>query len=72
MAGKNDDWHFRLYLRQFHKHDAALNIAPNLVDHVDYLIGGGSGGKREQPCRAQYWKDEDIVKELEKKLCQKK
>lgn len=69
MNGKNDDWAFREYLRSFHKTDPALNLAPNLVDHIDYLLGGGSGGVRKQPCRSQYWKDEDLVKELEDKLC---
>lgn len=63
--GKNDDWAFRLYLSTFHKDCVALNIMPNLVDHVDYLLGGGSGGQRKEECRAQYWKDRDVVKELE-------
>lgn len=64
--GVNDDWMFRQYLKEFHKDVCAINLAPNLVDHVDYLIGGGTGKKpRKEPCRAQYWKDEDIVKELE-------
>lgn len=63
--GKNDDWAFRAYMREFHRNDIALNIAPNLVDHVDYLLGGGSGGTRKFDVRAQYWIDDDIVKELE-------
>lgn len=64
--GTNDDWAFRTYLKEKHKDDYAINLAPNLVDHVDYLLGGGTGKlKREKPCRAQYWKDEDVVRELE-------
>lgn len=63
--GTNDDWAFRQYLSTFHKDCVALNIMPCLVNHVDYLIGGGSGGKREHPVTAQYWKDNDLVKELE-------
>lgn len=68
QSGKNDDWAFRLYLSAFHKNEPALNIYPNLVDHVDYLLGGGSGGKRKEECRAQYFKDLDVVKELEGQL----
>lgn len=72
QSGKNDDWAFRAYLGNYHKEDAVLNIAPNLVDHVDYLLGGGSGGLRKkedaEKCRAQYWKDYDVVQALEKKL----
>lgn len=67
--GVNDDWAFRTYLQEFHKDCVALNIMPCLVDHIDYLLGGGSGKKkREKPCRAQYWKDADLVKELEDAL----
>ena len=66
--GKNDDWAFRLYVRHFCKDEPCLNLAPNLVDHVDYLLGGGSGGRRKFEVRAQYWTDDDIVKELEEKL----
>lgn len=66
--GKNDDWCFRQYLNEFHKTDKALNLAPNLVDHIDYLLGGGSGGKRHRPVRALYWDDMDLVKELEEQI----
>ena len=67
--GKNDDWAFRAYLREFHKEDKAINIAPNLVDHVDYLIGGtSSGNERQQLCRAQYWHDENVIESLKRTL----
>lgn len=67
--GVNDDWAFRTYLKEFHHDCVALNIMPNLVDHIDYLIGGGTGKKpRQKPCRAQYWADEDVVKRLEESI----
>lgn len=67
-SGRNDDWAFRAYLKEFHNDCAALNIMPNLVDHIDYLIGGGSGGKRTHPVRSQYFDDVDLVEELENAL----
>lgn len=71
--GKNDDWAFRSYLRTFHKDDKALNIAPNIVDHVDYLIGGtSSGNERQNICRAQYWEDEDVIERLKRALAKEK
>ena len=66
--GRNDDWAFKLYVKEFHKDCKVLNLAPNLVDHVDYLIGGGSGGKRKHPVRSQYFEDDYLVEELEEKL----
>ena len=66
--GVNDDWAFRQYLKEFQRDCCALNIMPNLVDHVDYLLGGGSGGMRKDLCRSQYWEDDDLVEELENAL----
>mgnify|MGYP007013884606 CR=1 FL=1 len=64
--GVNDDWCFRQYLKEFHPDCVALNIMPNLVDHIDYLLGGGTGKvQRKHPVRAQYWTDEDVVMQLE-------
>ena len=67
--GVNDDWAFRTYLATFHKDCVALNIMPCLVNHIDYLIGGGSGEKdRKKPVVAQYWKDDDLVDALAETL----
>ena len=67
--GVNDDWAFRLYLKTYQKDCIALNIMPCLVDHVDYLLGGGSGKvARNKPVRAQYWDCPEVVEELECQL----
>ena len=64
--GVNDDWAFRTYLSQFHKDCVALNIMPCLVDHIDYLLGGGTGKiQRTHPVRAQYWDSPELIEELE-------
>jgi hypothetical protein len=63
--GVNDDWAFRLYLKEFQKDCTAINMVPCLVNHIDYLIGGGSGKKvREHPVTAQYWDEDYLVEEL--------
>lgn len=69
--GANDDWAFRQWLKTFQPNCVALNIMPCLVDHIDWLIGGGSGGQRKHPVRAQYWKDNDLVEELKNALVNK-
>ena len=66
--GTNDDWAFRLWLKTFHKNEQVINLSPNLVDHIDYLLGGGSGGQRKRQVRAQYWNDIDLVQDLEHKI----
>lgn len=68
-GGANDDWAFRLYLKEFYTFVHAMNIAPNLVDHIDFLVGGGTGKKtRDKQVRAQYWKDPTIVEKLAEKI----
>lgn len=66
--GVNDDWCFRQYLKSCHPEAMAINLAPNLVEHVDYLLGGGSGGKRNREVKALYFNDNDVVAELEGQL----
>lgn len=67
--GVNDDWAFRAYMGDFHKNETVLNLVPNLVDHVDYLIGGGSRRKRLKPCVSQYWNKKDkSVEKLKEQL----
>ena len=66
--GVNDEWAFRMWVHTYHKDEIALNLAPNLVDHIDYLLGGGTGGKRRRQVRSLYWQDADLVKELEDKI----
>lgn len=72
-GGKHDDWCFRMFIKACHKNEPCYNLAPNLVDHIDYLIGGGSGKiPRSEPCRSAYFKDQDLVKKLEKQLTDQK
>lgn len=67
--GVNDDWAFRMYVKEFYKNETAINAVPCLVDHIDYLIGGGSRSKqRRRPVRAQYWEDDYLVEELKNAL----
>lgn len=66
--GVNDDWAFRTWLATFHADCMAINLSPNLVDHIDYLLGGGSGGMRKKSCRSRFWQDSDLVNELEAKI----
>lgn len=68
-SGRNADWVFWMYVKDYCKTLKVLNLAPNLVDHVDYLIGGSANAtSRKEPCRSKYWEDEDLVEELERKL----
>ena len=70
--GFNDDWCFNAYLKTVEPDIPILNLAPNLVDHIDYLIGGGTLKPRSFDVRSQYWEDEDVVDDLAKRLSERK
>ena len=70
---RHDDYIFHLYLEQFYRDERVLNLAPNIVDHIDYLLGGSIINKKrgDMDVRSIHWDEEDVIKELERDLqCQ--
>lgn len=64
-----DDTFFREFMLAKHSDDIVTNVAPNLVEHVDFLIGGSILNKMR--CfwpRAHYWEDEELVNELKEQM----
>ena len=65
-AGKFDDTLFREYLLAEHPNMKVYNLFPNIVDNVDYLIGGSLiNAKRTEELHACYFRDKMLVKNLE-------
>lgn len=69
-TGKCDDWFFKTYLKSERRGDDVLNLAPNIAEHIDRLIGGSViNGLREEPeYRARYWEEPELYEELKRKL----
>lgn len=66
---KRDDEVFRMYIETVHKDVTVVNLSPNIVDHIDYLIGGSTvNQKRTKDARALYFSDTYKIKELENML----
>lgn len=68
---KHDDDFFQFFLLERHPELQVRNLAPNIVDHIDYMIGGTliNSGRSRQINRTAYWKDENIIRELDERLC---
>lgn len=67
--GKNDDAVWKKFIEAKHPSATALNMIPNIVDHVDYLIGGSIVNKQRDGIRKAYrFEDTAVVTELEEKL----
>lgn len=67
---KFDDYFFKEYLLNCRGYTTIFNATPNLVDHIDYLIGGSMINtiRSDKETRALYFEDQDVVSELENNL----
>ena len=64
-SGKMDDSVFRHFLIEKHGTETVCNVKPNLVEHVDWIVGGSVLHPwRGYLARAHYWDDEELVDEL--------
>ena len=72
--GRCDDSIWQKYASTHLGGKLAFNLAPNIVDHIDYLIGGTSinFSRNGELRRAYYWQDEDAVEQLEKDLAKRR
>lgn len=65
---KYDDTMFKEFMKIHYPHAKVLNIVPNLVDHVDVLIGGSIINKGLPWRRSIYFEDEKVVQDLIEEL----
>ena len=62
---KGDDYLFWVAVKVFHRTEYIYNLAPNLADHIDYLLGGSvCNGQRGGYATAEYFEDHKKVEEL--------
>ena len=68
-SGKMDDDMFRTFLIDRHGRETVENLKPNLVEHVDWIVGGSILSPwRGYIARAYWWDDEDLVRELKESV----
>lgn len=67
--GKCDDTIFHIYMEEERGYEKVYNLAPHLVEHVDWLIGGSSINTwRCYIARGAYFYDDDLTEALAEKL----
>ena len=71
---KHDDTLFHMFVEDYYPNVNIFNLTPNLVDHVDYLIGGSIINyiRDEKETPALYFYDKSVVAELKERLKQDK
>lgn len=70
---KHIDVLFQSYINETYSTMTVLNLSPNIINHIDYLIGGSviNGNRNEGPeeLMAVYWEDSrDTIDRLERSL----
>jgi hypothetical protein len=67
---KYDDFFFREFMLLKHSDMLVMNLVPNLVDHIDYMVGGTLINKHrtQSETRSYYFQDKDLVDELRIKI----
>ena len=66
---KFDDLIFQIFIQENYPKLSVLNLAPNLVNHIDWLIGGSQCNRqRDGIVLSQYWEDNKIVVDLKERL----
>lgn len=62
---QGDDSFFHEFMVCRHFGDEVLNVRPNLVEHVDWLIGGSVlHSWQDFLARSEYWEDQELIREL--------
>lgn len=71
-AKKYDDSFFRAYIENYRTDVRILNLAPNIVDHIDYLIGGMVANKgRAQSPISVFWYEPELTDQLAQAMMEK-
>ena len=67
---KHDDYIFHKFMERYYANDSVLNLAPNIVDHIDYLLGGSLINKirGDMNVRSIHWDEDDTLHILIERL----
>ena len=68
QVGKGDDTFFHEFLQCCHPTEIVENVKPNLVEHVDWIIGGSTIQWRDYLARAEFWDDEELIAALHARI----
>ena len=77
LSKKHVDVLFWDFLKEKHRDIKVLNLIPNIVNHIDHLIGGslinGSRDQTTEEIMAMYWNEPYLIVQLERELkCREK
>lgn len=63
-----DDVLFKDFMNDRYPKANCYNMCPNLVEHIDDLIGGSTLVTRKEKIKSKFWNEPDLIEELKKRL----
>lgn len=70
LTHKHDDLMFQRFINIYDKPIKCFNVKPNLVEHIDYLIGGSlvNPNRTDKKVTSYYWVENKKVEQLQAKI----
>ena len=73
QSDKHDDGFFHDFIDEAYPDMEVINLKPNIVDHIDYLLGGSTiNADRTHESRAEFFEDHGEVRQLEIDLAKRR
>ena len=63
-----DDSLFKDFMKEMHPYADCYNLCPNLVEHIDDLIGGSTLVLRKEKMKSKFWNEPELIEELKNRL----
>lgn len=70
-ANKFIDAFFMYFIKEQHPDLRMRNVSPNLIDHIDYMLGGSTINPVKFETldrRASFWNEEDVIRKLQAQI----
>lgn len=69
-AKKYTDSIFKIFLEDYYPYATGYNLSPNIVNHIDYLIGGSiiNQARGRELVVSEYWDEPELVEQLKSRL----
>ena len=69
---KGDDYIFRIWVESYYPDNKVLNLKPNLIDHIDFLLGGTIVNPQREAqsvnVRSMYFEEPELVDKLAEEI----
>ena len=61
-----DDYIFQEFVKSYYPEYSCINMVPNIVNHIDFLIGGSlcNKSRKEKAVMSRFWRDDKLLEDV--------